>query len=246
MCNWVHCVCPGLWPFNPFFPVLFLFRLGGNFMVPIIWSVKTCALGLPRPFSPSVPAEAGRLLVCALPGHQSVQCIWFRAEPVSSYFSMACYSIVSYWCRWCMFIMLPCSQCALILVLEHVGNFGIRLLPGCSHRGVSVLCVFSQYVMLPLLDVNPLKYGSFVSVAVQISAQHNLFVSYQSIFLRKLVVYYGWHFEDADFISCRMFILLVEYGLVHRGDCINCETFHFCFDPAFVWPSLGHADSHSA
>ena len=26
-----------------------------------------------------------------------------------------------------------------------------------------------------------------------------------------------------------MFILLVEYGLVHRGDCINyCETCHFC------------------
>ena len=39
-----------------------------------------------------------------------------------------------------------------------------------------------------------------------------------------------------------MFILLVEYGLVHRGDCINCETCYFCFDPAFVWPSLGRAD----
>ena len=48
----------------------------------------------------------------------------------------------------------------------------------------------------------------------------------------------------------RMFILLVEYGLVHRGDCINCETCYFCFDPgigpAFVWPSLGRADFHSA
>ena len=42
--------------------------------------------------------------------------------------------------------------------------------------------------------------------------------------------------------SCRMFCLLVEYGLVHRGDCINCETCYFCFDPAFVWPSLGRAD----
>ena len=31
-----------------------------------------------------------------------------------------------------------------------------------------------------------------------------------------------------------MFILLVEYGLVHRGDCINCETCHFCFDLAFM------------
>ena len=33
--------------------------------------------------------------------------------------------------------MLPCSQRALILVLEHVGNFGVRLPPGC----VSVHCV---------------------------------------------------------------------------------------------------------
>ena len=46
--------------------------------------------------------------------------------------------------------------------------------------------------------------------------------------------------------SCRMFILLVEYGLVHRGDCINCEICHFCFDPAFVWPSLRRADFDSA
>ena len=43
-----------------------------------------------------------------------------------------------------------------------------------------------------------------------------------------------------------MFILLVEYSLVHRGDCINCETCYFCFDPAFVWLSFGRADFHSA
>ena len=30
-------------------------------------------------------------------------------------------------------------------------------------------------------------------------------------------------------------MLTAEYGLVHRGDCINCETCYFCFDPAFVW-----------
>ena len=42
--------------------------------------------------------------------------------------------------------------------------------------------------------------------------------------------------------SCGRFSLLVEYGLMHRGDCINCETCYFCFDPAFVWPSLGRAD----
>ena len=45
---------------------------------------------------------------------------------------------------------------------------------------------------------------------------------------------------------CQMFILLVDYGLVHRGDCIKCETCYFCFDPAFVWPNLGRADFHSA
>ena len=32
-------------------------------MAPIILSVKTCALGPPRPLSPSVPAVAGRQLV---------------------------------------------------------------------------------------------------------------------------------------------------------------------------------------
>jgi len=90
--------------------------------------------------------------------------------------------------------------------------------------------------MLCQCKVIPLKYGSFVRVAVQISARHNLFDSYRSIFFcMKSVVYHGWHFEDADFISCGMFMLTAEYGLVHRGDCINCETCYFCFDPAFVW-----------
>ena len=40
--------------------------------------------------------------------------------------------------------MLPCSQRALILVLEHVGNFGVRLPPGCSRHGVSVHCLCVQ------------------------------------------------------------------------------------------------------
>ena len=43
-----------------------------------------------------------------------------------------------------------------------------------------------------------------------------------------------------------MFILIVEYGLEHRGDCINNETRNFCFGSAFVWPSLGRADFYSA
>ena len=43
-----------------------------------------------------------------------------------------------------------------------------------------------------------------------------------------------------------MFSLLVEYGLAHTGDCINCETCYSCFDPAFVWRSLGRADFQTA
>ena len=60
----------------------------------------------------------------------------------------------------------------------------------------------------------------------------------------KSVVYYCLHFEDVDFIvlsNVHFTRLLVEYGLVHRG-----ETCYFCFDPAFVWPSLGRADFHPA
>ena len=47
-----------------------------------------------------------------------------------------------------MFIMLPCSQRALILVLEHVGYFGVRLPPGCSRHGVNVHCLCVQMLSL--------------------------------------------------------------------------------------------------
>ena len=54
-------------------------------------------------------------------------------------------------------------------------------------------------------------------------------------------------YEDMTMIhSCGMFSFLVECGLVHRGDCINCETCYFCFDPAFVRPNFGRADFQSA
>jgi len=41
--------------------------------------------------------------------------------------------------------MLPCSQRALILVLEHVGNFGVRLLPGCSRQCTLCVQILSFY-----------------------------------------------------------------------------------------------------
>ena len=56
-------------------------------MAPVIQGVKSCVLGRQRPFSPSVPAEAGCLFTIAAGVHLS-------GEPVSSYFSMACYSIL--------------------------------------------------------------------------------------------------------------------------------------------------------
>ena len=66
-CNQVHCVRPGPWPLTFSFLLSFLlFRLGGSFMTLVIWSVGTCALGQPRLLSPSVPAEAGCLLVWAV------------------------------------------------------------------------------------------------------------------------------------------------------------------------------------
>ena len=45
-------------------------------MAPIILSVKTCALGQQRPFSPSVPAEAGCLFAVAAGVH-----VHLRGEP---------------------------------------------------------------------------------------------------------------------------------------------------------------------
>ena len=39
-----------------------------------------------------------------------------------------------------MFIMLPCSQRALILVLEHVGNFGVSVHCLCVQMLIKPLC----------------------------------------------------------------------------------------------------------
>ena len=95
---------------------------------------------------PFPPVSLQRQVVVYCSGWCS--CVHLRGEPVSSYFSVACCSVVSYWCKLCMFIMLPCSQCALILVLEHVGNFGVRLPPGCSRYGVRVPCLCVRMLSL--------------------------------------------------------------------------------------------------
>ena len=48
--------------------------------------------------------------------------------------------------------MLPRSQRALILVLDHMGNFGVRSPPGCSRYGISVQCAFKCYAFMPQGD----------------------------------------------------------------------------------------------
>ena len=111
---------------------------------------------------------------------------------------------------------------------------------------VSMLCCHCWMFSLSNADakLSLLKYGYFVSATVR----HNLLVlvSYWSLLLHKIGGILWLTLWRCWLHSCRMFILLVEYGLMHRDDCINCETCYFCFDPAFVWPSLGRADFHSA
>ena len=86
----------------------------------------------------------------------------------------------------------------------------------------------------------------FLCVAVQISVRHNLFVSFRSIFLHEIGGISWLTFRRCSLHICQMFILIAEYGFVHRGGCINCETRYLCVDPAFVWSSLGRADFHYA
>ena len=169
-----------------------------------------------------------------------------------------------------MFIMLPCSQRTLILVLEHMGIFGVRLPPGCSRYGVRVPCswvrmlslyatgwpvfpkcmqltLVSWYVasmlcchcwMFSLSDALPMQsYPSNVWVLCQCGVTYLL--SFLPICISTWNGGISWlKLWRCWLHSCGMFNLLVEYGLVHRGDCINCGTCYFCFDPAFVWPSL--------
>ena len=92
LCNRVYCRhVPGHDPITFSFRS-FSFLIGWGFYGPIIYGVKSCVLGRQRPFSPSVPAEAGCLFNCC--GRCS--CVFIRGEPLSSYFSMACCSVVSY------------------------------------------------------------------------------------------------------------------------------------------------------
>ena len=71
------------------------------------WTLTAQPTQPPRPLSPSVPAEAGPRFEL-LTGHP---CMGFRGESVSRYwFSMACYSIVSY-CKWRTLVVTMFTMC---------------------------------------------------------------------------------------------------------------------------------------
>ena len=87
--------------------------------------------------------------------------------------------------------------------------------------------------MLPLFDVQlepvmlcrckviPLKYGSFVRPCRSLCGRTYSFSFYWSNFLHETGGIFWLTLWRCWLHSCRMFILLGECGLVHRGDCID-------------------------
>ena len=98
-----------------------------------------------------------------------------------------------------MFIMLHFHNVPWFWFL-NTGNFGVRLPPGCSRHGVTVHCMCSNLKLLC----------------------HKMTRWKPSCMQLTLV---SWYVASMLCCHCRMFILLVEYGLVHTGDCISC---YFC------------------
>ena len=90
MCNRVYCIhVPGHYPLIFSFLSFILFDWVGVLWPQLSKVLKPVRWDGQRPFPPSVPAEAGCLFAVAAGVH-------LRGEPVSSYFSMACYSVVYY------------------------------------------------------------------------------------------------------------------------------------------------------
>ena len=90
--------------------------------------------------------------------------------------------------------------------------------------------------MLSLSDALPMQsYPSKVWVLCQCgrAAQLICLVSYRSMFLHEIGGILWLTLWRCWLHSCGMFSLLVEYGLMHRGDCINCETCYFSFWSGF-------------
>ena len=140
--------------------------------------------------------------------------------------------------------VISASDCRLVAL--SLDATGWPVFPKCmqltlvSWYVASMLCCHCW--MFSLSDALPMQsYPSKVWVLCQcgITYLFSFLPIYVSARNRWLTLWRCW------LHSCGMFSLLAEYGLVHRGDCINCEACYFCFDPAFVWPSLGRADFHS-
>ena len=134
--------------------------------------------------------------------------------------------------------------------LKHVGNFGITaacllppwrqctlcvqilslyatrwpVLPTCMQLilvGWFVASMlYCHYWMFSLSNTLPMQ--SYPS-EVWFSARHNLFVFYRSIFLHEIGCILWLTLWRCWLHSCRMFLLIVEFGLVPRGDCLNWD-----------------------
>ena len=70
------------------------------------------------------------------------------------------------------------------------------------------------------------------------AVQHISFVSYRSVFVHEIGVTSWLTLWRRWLHICRLFILKVEYGFVHRGDDKLWDTL---FWSSFPWPSLGRA-----
>ena len=145
---------------------------------------------------------------------------------------MACYSFVSYWCKWCMFIMLPCSQRALILVLEHVGNFSVRLPPACSHHGISVRCSCVQ-----ILNFYATRWP-VLPTCMQLTLV--------SWYVASMLCCHCWMFSLGDALPMQSYPSKV-WVLCQCGRADLCAAQFICFLPIYfsTWNPMGYTRAGS-
>ena len=131
-----------------------------------------------------------------------------------------------------MFIMLSCSQRALILVLEYVGNFGVRLPPGCSRCGVRVLCLCVHILNL---------YATGWPVFPKCMQLTLVIIALVSWYIASMLCCHGWMFSLSDALPMQSYPSKV-WILCQRMDTLSawpCRslcgiTYMFSFLPIYV------------